>query len=79
MGRAKNDIRVRFAEIIDPQHVLLLHKVEQREAIQVYLERLIDISEERSDLVNILACPGVTQIFKNKDRFPTRIFKKNSY
>lgn len=48
----KSDLRVRLAEIVDPQHaLLLLREVKQKsgETIQVYLERLIDISEDCFD------------------------------
>lgn len=45
----KKELKVRFAEIIGPQHaLLLLRRVKQKpgESVHVYLERLIDLSED---------------------------------
>lgn len=54
-AEVKAELTVRFAEVVDPQHaLLLLRKVRQKqgEAIQVYAERLIGLGEDAFDAQN---------------------------
>ena len=48
----KQELTVRFAEIVDPQHALtLLRKIKQRpkESVQLFAERLLTLSEDAFD------------------------------
>ena len=48
--RIKTELQIRFAEVVDPQHAMLLlrRKVKQKsgEGIQVYAERLISLGDD---------------------------------
>ena len=51
-GEMKQELTVRFAEIVDPQHALtLLRKIKQRpkESVQLFAERLLTLSEDAFD------------------------------
>ena len=56
--RIKGELRIRFGEIINRQHaLLLLRKVKQKvgESVQVYSERLIELAEDANDGNNMEA------------------------
>ena len=49
LDHIKTELQIRFAEVVDPQHdMLLLRKVKQKsgEGIQVYAERLISFGDD---------------------------------